>query len=390
VHQYAVELLAGSGEEANMRAAHLAWYIRFAELTNSQFDGEEVGVWVARFRAEEYNLEAATLWARAEGDDESLFRLVDSQHWYWYVAENWDKIRRWLSVPMPSLSPTASAQLAFLRGSFEYLRGNLESAEALLEECLAAELGPKRRLNAITRLGTAKALLGKNDRAQELYEEALTIGRAIGDEFEVATATLYLAALARDRGEYGEARTVAERAMEALEKLGRRQAILSGGRSVLADIARLEGDYERAIELSDRQVRDLRGIGFAAGIANATYCRAEVARTVGDFDGAVSRYREVIEFSRDAGDKASVASALDGLAMAMAADGRADPALRLAGAGAVLREEVRATKLPIEQAELAAAVETATKALGAEAAALAYEAGRSMTHEEAVEYALHG
>jgi predicted ATPase len=388
VHQYAVELLAGSDEDSTIRAAHLAWYTRFAESTNAQFTGEEVSAWIARFRTEEYNVDAAMLWARAERDDESLFRLVDAQHWYWYVSESWDKIRRWLLVPMPSLSASENARVAFLRGSFEFLRGNYESAEALLEECLAAELEPKRRLNAITRLGTVKSLLGKNDRARDLYEEALAIGRDIGDEFEVAATTLHLAALARDQGEYDDAHAIAERAMKTLETLGRRDAILSGGRAVLADIARLRGDYERAIDLCERQLNDLRAIGFTAGIAGATYCRADIARAVGDFAGAVARYRQVIELSRDAGDKASVASALDGLAIAMAAGGRAEYALRLAGAGAALREEIKAAKSPSEAAELDAAIQTATAALGADEAARAYEAGHSMSHEEAVDYAL--
>jgi hypothetical protein len=101
-------------------------------------------------------------------------------------------------------------------------------------------------------------------------------------------------------------------------------------------------------------------------------------------------YRHAIEglaIFYESADHAGAAAALECLAGAAGAD---DPvrALRLAGAAAAIRETVELPRQRVEPVSLDRWLELARQALTAETQAAALEAGRAMTVEQAIAYAL--
>jgi hypothetical protein len=113
-----------------------------------------------------------------------------------------------------------------------------------------------------------------------------------------------------------------------------------------------------------------------------------VAYAEGDYAVARVLFKEGLAITRELGDKLGIAYALEpfiGLAVVQDQPARA---LHLAGATAALREALGAPLPPDEQARVEGPLATARQALGEETAAEALAAGRAMTMEQAIAYAL--
>ena len=109
---------------------------------------------------------------------------------------------------------------------------------------------------------------------------------------------------------------------------------------------------------------------------------------MGDQGRAAALYEETLALQRELGNNARIANALDGFACVAAVQGRMERAFRLAGAAAGLREVINAELSPTEQAVLDRCFERARREVDPAQAAQAFDEGRAMTLERALEYAL--
>src|SRR5207237_590419 len=76
VRQYALERLQESGDEAQWRERHLAYFLQVAEQAASHLTGPEQQAWFDGLEAEHENLNAALRWsASARGNAVSGLRL---------------------------------------------------------------------------------------------------------------------------------------------------------------------------------------------------------------------------------------------------------------------------------------------------------------------------
>jgi tetratricopeptide (TPR) repeat protein len=115
---------------------------------------------------------------------------------------------------------------------------------------------------------------------------------------------------------------------------------------------------------------------------------AEIARRRGDFSGATQHLRQALRLERQVGDPRLFAETLEYLAMTWAEMGRGRDAARMLGVAAKLREPIGFPQPPVDRADTEAAVAPARAALGEEAWAAAYAAGRALSLEEAIAEAL--
>ena len=88
--------------------------------------------------------------------------------------------------------------------------------------------------------------------------------------------------------------------------------------------------------------------------------------------------------ARKAGDKRNVTFGLEGLASAVAGQGKCAWAVRLLGAAEAVREAIGAPMPPVECASYNRAVAAARAYLGEQAFAAAWSQGREMTPEQAL------
>ena len=96
--------------------------------------------------------------------------------------------------------------------------GSLHPARAPVSEGVAS---------ALNDVGVILRKLGRHDKAEARYQEALALARRLGNADGVATYTGNLAELALDRRRPAEAEALAREALTLAEPLGRREIIAS-------------------------------------------------------------------------------------------------------------------------------------------------------------------
>jgi hypothetical protein len=117
--------------------------------------------------------------------------------------------------------------------------------------------------------------------------------------------------------------------------------------------------------------------GRLTGVATVLLNMGHIACTQGDTRRATELLRESLQFAWQTRRPRTIAHALEGLAEVAQAEGRADAAARLYGAAAALRERAGVLIWPADSATYDRSVAAVCTALGDEAFAASWEAGRS-------------
>ncbi|HKH10183.1 MAG TPA: tetratricopeptide repeat protein [Rubrobacter sp.] len=392
IREYALERLAESGEEENVREAHAASYLALAEEAEPKLTTAGQMPWLDLLEREHNNLRAALRWSLDMARTETVLRLVGALWRFWHV------------------------------------RGYLSEGTRWLEEALALHGGePSLRARVLSGGGELAHSQGDLDRAEELREGALALSRQLGEEAQIAAALNGVAFVIRRRGEFARARAMHQEALELYRKMDDRWGV---GRSMdlLGRAAAFEGDYEAALpQLEEglrmrREVGDREGIaesmavtGLAAlgredygkarsllqearvimeelgdprGIAKTTVGLGDVDLNVGDQGAAQALYEEALTLLKDVGDKWWMAWCLEGMAEVAVARTRPERAARLFGAAESLRGAIGAPRPAGFRGYCERDLALARDSLDEAAFEGAREEGRIMTSERAVEYAL--
>jgi DNA-binding CsgD family transcriptional regulator len=154
----------------------------------------------------------------------------------------------------------------------------------------------------------------------------------------------------------------------------------------------LQGDQERATTLIEEATTLVRRLGQRrrpGGPVKGPLERLGWATLLlGDHERAKTWYEEHLRLSQGLGNKLIAAESLEGLACAVGTKGEAERAAKLFGAAQGLREAVGYQKTPNERAVQEPYLVAARSRLDEAAWEAAFAEGRTMTFEEAVEYAL--
>ena len=148
----------------------------------------------------------------------------------------------------------------------------------------------------------------------------------------------------------------------------------------------LEGDYERGAALNEEVAALSRERGYKGGLDFALGILGWAALLQGDHERARISYRESLTLCKELGDKMVALGSLDGLACISAAEGASERAARLFGAAEVLGEAV-GPLAPEEEALRAPYFVMARSQLDEASWQGAWEEGRAMSMEQAIEYA---
>ena len=309
-------------------------------------------------------------------------------------------------------------------------QGDYVSARALQEEALALfrQLWDQSSIaTALGNLGLVAERQGDYAGARALQEEALTINRQSGNQQGIARSLGNLGNVAERQGDYAGARALQEEALTINRQLGHQSGIAITLMN-LGNVASIQGDYARARALYEEGLTIRRQLGDKNGIAHTLLNLGVMTQEQGDWGAARVLYQEALTISRPLGDQRSTANALSNLgdvafrqgdyagaqtlmeesltirrqledqggiadsldSMAIVAQGQHQPlrAALLEGAASVLRESIKIPRPPMEQAEVDKTIVAVREALGEATFAAAWDAGRAMSWEQAVAFAL--
>jgi len=269
-------------------------------------------------------------------------------------------------------------------------QGDYAAARGLLEEALVPEreLGDKHSIALrLQALGVVASEQGDYAAAQPLYEESLALYREMGARRGAALTLHCLGNLAFDRGDYASARASYEEALAIQRAIGHRSGVATLlGR--LGHVASREGDHQAAGRLCEEGLAFARELGDNRSVAWALESAAPAALARGDLAAARQQFEEGLALSREMGERRAIAQWLEGLAELSGAEGRDTGAARLYGSAEALREAIGAPQPPSDRERHAGVQSRARAALGEKALAAAWDAGRALSVDEAVAYAL--
>jgi ATP/maltotriose-dependent transcriptional regulator MalT len=308
-------------------------------------------------------------------------------------------------------------------------RGDTGLVEMLCEESLALsrELDDKGGIaETLSGLGLLAMQRGDLEAACSLMEKALLIARKIGDKRRVASGLHDLAWVHLERGEYVRAHAMYEQCLADFRKLGDKIGIAASLHQ-LALVLFLSLDDQVRVGLLLEESRALwKEIGSQVGNALWSYLAGQVAlcqddtvqarllleesvvlfKKMGDrwhtagsisslarveavqsnYAAARALYEECVALCREVGYilGLGIASALEGLAGVVAAQGELVWAAQLWGAAEALREAMGTPIPPVYCAAYQRAVDVASTQLGEKAFTAAWAEGCTMTPEQAL------
>jgi len=268
-------------------------------------------------------------------------------------------------------------------------QGEYDTARTLFEESLAIRrvLGDKGSIaNSLNNLGNAVFCQNDYEAAKTLYEESLAISRELGDRWSSAHSLNNLGNVAHAQGDYKAARTLFEESLAIRRELGDKGSI-ANSLTNLGRVAFSQGDNDTARTLFEESLALCRETGHY-WILQVLSTLGSVEREVGDYVRAATLYQERLLLGRERKDALATAWSLEDFAGLAGRQGQWERAVCLFGAAEALCAMLNCTfpLTGVEEYERTAAASRA--ALGTEAFSAAWEAGRAMTLEQAIAFAL--
>ena len=394
LQEYALERLEESGEGEEIRQLHATYFLNLADQAEPQFTGPEQASWLVRLEEEHDNMRAALRWsAQREDEGESALRFATVLGWFSQVRGNLQEGREWLSriLAMPGTNkPTLWRGRALQRaGELAYIQSDYAYARPVYEEALAIyrSLGDKLGVaDVLADLGEVATEEGDYASAVPLFEEGLAIMRELGAARSAANALMNLGWVGLRTGDYANASVPLEEALDLYRSIPdtRGTAFALGG---LGEAAMRLGDYELANRLFEEGLTLRRQISHKWGIAISLGTLAWVALYQQDYRRAAGMLQESITLRNELGDIGGIAWCLERLAEMNKALVHLEHTARLFGAAQVMREGVSSVIDPGDQPEYERLVAEVRSRLGTEAFKAAWQEGRNMTLEQAIEYA---
>jgi predicted ATPase/DNA-binding CsgD family transcriptional regulator len=394
IRQYAQKKLEEEGEAEEVLRRHAEFFLALAEEAGPGLRGPEDVQWLDRLEEEHDNLRAALSWALERGEAELGLRLAGALWRFWEAHGHFSEGSRWLEKTLEKnggASGAARAKALEGFGWLVYLTRGIDRAVAAGEEGLElsrhAGLGGAVTADLLRLLGWMAWTKGDYRRAKGLLEESLALSRSANDRFGVADALPMLGSAVGSMDDRKRDKQLHEEAMGLCRELGYSStlatSLFSMGYGLLMD-----GVYDRGEALIEEAATLYRERGYKGGLQFAVDNLGWAALLQGDHERARISYRESLTLCKELGDKMVASQSLDGLACICAAEGEAERAAILFGAGEALFEAVGGQHEPEEAAMREPYLAMARSRLDEIGWQAAWQQGRGMPMEQAIEYAL--
>ena len=359
IRDYAVEQLKGTRASDSIQRGHADYFLTLAERAAVELRGPNQTVWLGRLDSEHDNFRSALTWLGGADEAELELRLSIALTRFWYVRGHITEARSWLDKVLSE------------------------------NEVLAATAGQPAPLRAqvVTSASAFALIQGDYPEATRLAEESLQLARAHGDSGRIANALSNLGAIALAGGDSKKARPLLEEAVGLSRELDEKP-VAARAINNLGDLALTVGEYARAETLFQESLELLRELGDTSNVARSLFNLGAAALQLGQHGRARSRFRESIGLSHKMEDKEDLAWCLEGFAALAVAEEEPDRAARLLGAAGGLLEAMGGEFKPFERLLHEETVVSVRGRLTPHSFDAGWAEGKSLSLEQAVEYAL--
>jgi predicted ATPase/DNA-binding CsgD family transcriptional regulator len=434
IREYALEMLADSGELEATEETRAMYYLTLAERGDPELFGQQQHLWVNRLTRDSENLRAALQWLHGRRQhQELLLRLAGSLGWFWYMCGRLSEGMLWLEHALRGTGQdvavsarikalcyeafialhlglidlhTSRAQecLTLARQQRDYrgfalaswslvhyllARGDVLGARVQAEETMVFVWIPGSRDEdwlmacALNALGTVILYQGDYAQTQDLYERAAALFKKAGDlwlygEMYLGFADVYLA-----RGDESKGRALLDERI-AIHAQADNSWATGWFLGLFGEIALRQGAIARARILLEAALKRHQQLGDQQGQALIYALLAQAAASEHDYMVSRTLAAQSLEIARTVHDTGSLILCLEELADVVADQGEPAWAARLWGAAEHYREASHATLPLVERLGRARRIEHAQGLLGGQVFAARWAEGRNMTAEQAI------
>ncbi len=399
IREYASERLAESGDLQEIQARHARYFLSIATAGEEVWFTEQQRYWLERFDEEQYNFRTALVWA-LENDLDLALQLSGALWRYWLAHAFLTEGRHWLEealarVPNQKQGISDSYRAVRTKALFaagvlaihqaDYTRANQFIAQSL---GVARNLGNKVQIaNSLTALGIGATYLGDYERSITMLEESRLIFSELGHTRGMSLSLNSLSIATLCTGNTAHAIALAQESLALSREIG--DSLTIGASLTNLGLAILEqGDIRRASLLLEESLALRQSLKDKGGIAHTLVILGRVAFTDGELERAADYYAQSLKLRHEMGDKEGMAAPLEGLAATTAAQMQPARAAHLYGAAHALREAIAAPMPPIDRPKHDDAMSLAKALFDEDSWVAAWDAGRMMTLDDAVAYAL--
>jgi predicted ATPase/class 3 adenylate cyclase len=351
IREYAHELLEQGSEGGAMRDRHADHYLALGELAyRERFDRGLT--WVRRLEAEHDNLRAALDHLR-DRDPLHYLQLAGALGWYWlarsHFAEGTPRLEDALTTPVEDGQLTA---------------------------------------RVLTSLATVDEARGRLADALSRHEQAIELWHTVGDEVESVAARDALGWALYSEGERSRALELFQQNLELARHFGH-QALVSRSLAGVCQLLVATGQFERAEPLARELHASTRDSEDVWCMCSADHYLADCAMHRRDYNLAEQHRLSALETVLTIGDVMQQTIEILGLAFTAAGLGRDEDALRLEGAVDAKWNELGVPHAPpLSEAWRERDLAPAHARLGEPQASTAFDEGRALTWDQAIELAL--
>lgn len=402
IREYTRAKLVAAGEEEMVRARHLDWFLQFAERAEHELHGVDQVLWLDRLELEYDNFLAALDWSMSEAPSRQLkssrhergLQLAAALWWFWRSRgsprEGRERLTTLLGQTPSPRKRLVRAKALFGAGALAFAQGDFAAAHAFYDESLVLcrQSGGEHEM-IMTLNGQGALAQSQSDfaAAQSCYDEALALSRKIGFPWGIASSLLNLGYLRLYTGDYAAGSSLFEQSLAISRQLGDEDSI-SWLLMNLGLISYYQADYARARVLYEESLAFWHASRNKARLAILFNNLAFVELHERNYDKARTLFVDSLNILREIGNLRLVGDVLEGLAGLAAAERRPELAARFFGAAQALFESIGLEIESGNKEEHEHNVNEAREQLDEAAFATAWEEGRKMSIEEAMQYAL--
>jgi predicted ATPase/DNA-binding SARP family transcriptional activator len=356
IRLYALEKLDATREVETTRDRHLEYFTQLAEEAAPNAIGIGAVQYYEKIDRELDNIRSAVEWSIETHQGILALRLIAALLYFWLnrssLGEWFDRLGRVLLLP-------------------EGMQRTAERAKAINSRSLFYW-----------------AQVSSLDLREDL-EEALSIGRELGDDIVIAQSLSNLARQETAAGNYTAARTLFQQSLDAWRGISAEatmDALMT--RVFLGDLAFIQGNLQEAEALYEKAVSAFRKIQDHNFLAYTVRRLGQVSCRRAEFSAAALLYGESLSINRELRDERAVIACLAALAGIAAARGKLAVASQILGAVEALLARRKIYLRQVDQMEFDDNTSTVRAQMDPENLERSWAKGAAMTLEEAIALAL--
>jgi predicted ATPase/transcriptional regulator with XRE-family HTH domain len=387
IREYALERLADSGEEAEVRDRYAAYCLELAETSSGHLGADQQEKWLDRMDAEHHNLCAALSWYVERGEVDLGLRMLAALWTFWHIrfrqADGLRFTARVMALPGPH-DRRVRAKALFGAGWLAVDQCDHALAHTFFTDSLNLyqALGDQHGVaTALHGVGTVAQAGGDDGEAAALFAESLRRYREVGDDEGIAWSLDHLGNATLGMGDYARADELFTDGLAIFRRLrhswGTALALHHQGLSALA-----LGRHDLAQDRFSEAMAVFTELSNGWGVAVSLYNLGHVALATGDHRRAEEYFARSLRSSYAEDNTDGVARALAGLASLAVAERDMVLAARLFGGAETLAEASGIRMDPVARSVYLRDADAVRDRMDAEAVARAWAAGRGMSMPE--------